>query len=70
MLVTVGIKLAHPKEFIHTFEIGKEQLAIFLLTIFLFEDLLVGIAAGKILNMIIHLLHGTQFHHLSKHQLK
>jgi MFS superfamily sulfate permease-like transporter len=61
MLVTVGIKLAHPKEFIHTFEIGKEQLAIFLVTIFftLFEDLLVGIAAGMILNMIIHLIHGT-----------
>lgn len=61
MLVTVGIKLAHPKEFIHTFEIGKEQLAIFLVTIFftLFEDLLVGIAAGMVLNMIIHLLHGT-----------
>ncbi|WP_298116056.1 SulP family inorganic anion transporter [Flavobacterium sp.] len=61
MLITVGIKLSHPKEFIHTFEIGKEQLAIFLVTIFftLFEDLLVGIAAGMVLNMIIHLFHGT-----------
>lgn len=61
MLITVGIKLAHPKEFIHTFQIGKEQLAIFLVTIFftLFEDLLVGIAAGIILKMIIHLFHGT-----------
>lgn len=61
MLITVGIKLAHPKEFIHTFQIGKEQLLIFLVTIFftLFEDLLIGIAAGMILNMIIHLYHGT-----------
>ncbi|MCJ1806718.1 MULTISPECIES: SulP family inorganic anion transporter [Flavobacterium] len=61
MLITVGIKLAHPKEFIHTFEIGKEQLAIFLVTIFftLFEDLLVGIGAGMLLNIIIHLYHGT-----------
>ena len=61
MLVTVGIKLAHPKEFIHTFKIGKEQLAIFLVTIFftLFEDLLVGIAAGMLLKMIIHLINGT-----------
>lgn len=61
MLITVGIKLAHPKEFIHTFQIGKEQLAIFLVTIFftLFEDLLVGIAAGIILKMIIHLINGT-----------
>jgi len=61
MLITVGIKLAHPKEFIHTFQIGKEQLAIFLVTIFftLFEDLLVGIAAGIVLKMIIHLFNGT-----------
>ncbi len=61
MLITVGIKLAHPKEFIHTFKIGREQLAIFLITIFftLFEDLLVGIAAGIVLKMIIHLFNGT-----------
>ncbi|MCP9768241.1 SulP family inorganic anion transporter [Lacihabitans sp. LS3-19] len=61
MLITVGIKLAHPKEFIHTFKIGKEQLAIFLVTIFftLFEDLLVGIFAGMFLKMIIHLINGT-----------
>lgn len=61
MLITVGIKLAHPKEFVNTFRIGKEQLAIFLVTIFftLFEDLLVGIAAGIILKMIFHLLRGT-----------
>ena len=61
MLISVGIKLAHPKEFIHTFQIGKEQLAIFLVTIFftLFEDLLVGIAAGIVLKMIIHVVNGT-----------
>jgi MFS superfamily sulfate permease-like transporter len=61
MLIGVGFKLAHPREFIHTFHIGKEQLAIFLVTIFftLFEDLLVGIAAGILLKMIIHALNGT-----------
>jgi len=61
MLITVGIKLAHPKEFIHTFKIGKEQLAIFLVTVFLtmYEDLLVGIAAGILLKMIIHAINGT-----------
>lgn len=63
MLITVGIKLAHPKEFIHIFQIGKEQLAIFLVTIFftLFEDLLVGVAAGMILKMIIHVVNGAPF---------
>jgi len=61
MLITVGIKLAHPREFIQTFKIGKEQLAIFLVTIFLtmYEDLLVGIAGGILLKMIIHVFNGT-----------
>ncbi|MFN3996246.1 SulP family inorganic anion transporter [Algoriphagus sp.] len=61
MLITVGIKLAHPKEFINTFKIGKEQLAIFLVTIAftIFEDLLIGITAGIVLKMILHLINGT-----------
>ena len=61
MLITVGIKLAHPREFTHIFKIGKEQLAIFLVTIFftLYEDLLVGIAAGIALKIIIHVINGA-----------
>lgn len=68
MLITVGIKLAHPKEFIHMFGIGKEQLAIFLVTIFftLFEDLLVGIGAGILLKMIIHVSRGLPISSLFK----
>lgn len=68
MLITVGIKLAHPKEFVQTFKIGKEQLLIFLVTIFftLFEDLLVGIAAGILLKIIIHLINGTPVSSLFK----
>ena len=61
MLIAVGFKLAHPKEFVHMFKIGKEQLAIFFVTIFftLIEDLLIGIAAGLILKLIIHLFNGA-----------
>lgn len=68
MLISVGIKLSHPKEFIHTFHIGKEQLAIFLTTIFftLFEDLLVGIAAGIVLKIVIHLFNGAPLKSLFK----
>ena len=68
MLIGVGFKLAHPKEFVHTFHIGKEQLAIFLVTIAftLFEDLLVGIAAGMLLKIIIHLVNGTPISSLFK----
>jgi MFS superfamily sulfate permease-like transporter len=68
MLITVGIKLAHPKEFIYTFKIGSAQLAIFLTTIFftLYEDLLVGIAAGIVLKIILHLANGAPFSALFK----
>lgn len=68
MLIAVGIKLAHPREFIHTYQIGIEQLAIFLTTIFftLFQDLLVGIAAGMLLKAIIHLWFGATVKSLFK----
>jgi hypothetical protein len=68
MLIAVGIKLAHPKEFIHTYRIGAEQLAIFMTTIFftLFEDLLVGIAAGILLKIVIHLFRGASLKTLFK----
>lgn len=68
MLITVGIKLAHPKEFVNTFKIGKEQLAIFLVTIVftLVEDLLIGIAAGILLKVILHLINGASIKSLFK----
>ncbi len=60
MLITVGIRLAHPKEFIHALSIGREQLIIFVVTVIftLATDLLVGIAAGILTEIIINVLHG------------
>jgi MFS superfamily sulfate permease-like transporter len=60
MLITVGIRLAHPKEFIHTFKIGKEQLLIFLVTIIftLSTDLLIGIGMGMLTEIIINIFNG------------
>lgn len=68
MLIAVGFKLSHPKEFIHTFQVGKEQLAIFLTTIIvtLAEDLLLGIAAGMLLKIIIHMINGVPLKTLFK----
>lgn len=56
LLIAVGIKLAHPREFTHMYHIGKEQLAIFVITIIctLGIDLLAGIAAGIITKIIIN----------------
>ncbi len=60
MLITVGIRLAHPKEFVQTFKIGKEQLLVFVVTILLTlaTDLLIGIAAGMFTEIIINWLNG------------
>ncbi|MCU0333644.1 MAG: SulP family inorganic anion transporter [Chitinophagaceae bacterium] len=60
MLISVGIRLAHPREFAHMFKIGPSQLIVFVVTIIatLAVDLLVGIAAGMLCKIIIHLLNG------------
>lgn len=62
MLIAVGYKLAHPKEFVHMYKIGSGQLAIFLVTIIvtLVEDLLLGIAAGVVLKLAIHYFRGVR----------
>ncbi len=72
MLIAVGYKLAHPKEFAHTFHIGKEQLAIFVVTILvtMLEDLLLGIAAGIVLKIIIHVVNGAPISSLFKAPIK
>ncbi len=61
MLIGVGWKLAHPKEFGHMAKIGWDQVAVFITTIIftLATDLLVGIGAGILLKMILHIARGV-----------
>ncbi len=61
MLVYTGSRLAHPNEFLHVWRIGREQLAIFATTIVvvLMSDLLIGVAAGILLKMMIHMANGV-----------
>lgn len=68
MLIFAGYRLAAPKAFIHTYHIGKEQLAIFLTTIIvtLAEDLLLGIFAGILVKIIFHLANGVKLKSLFK----
>lgn len=68
MLVYTGYRLAHPTEFIHVYRIGKEQLAIFVTTLVtvLATDLLIGVAAGIILKMVIHVANGVPIRSLFK----
>jgi len=61
MLIFAGWRLTSPKHFIHSYRIGPEQLAIFVLTVVvtLVEDLLLGIAAGIVFKFILHWIRGV-----------
>jgi MFS superfamily sulfate permease-like transporter len=61
MLIYAGYRLANPMNFIQIWRIGKEQMLIFLVTVIvtLLEDLLIGIFAGILVKMMLHLLNGV-----------
>ena len=61
MLISVAYRLASPKEFINTYKVGPEQLAIFLVTIIITvaEDLLLGVGAGILTKFIFHIINGA-----------
>ena len=72
MLVYTGYRLAHPTEFLHVLRIGKEQLLIFVTTlvVVLATDLLIGVAAGILLKMVIHVSNGVPLKSLFKPYLE
>lgn len=61
MLIFTGTRLASPHEFTKTYKIGREQLIIFMTTmiITITTDLLVGVAAGLVMKMVIHMINGV-----------
>jgi MFS superfamily sulfate permease-like transporter len=63
MLVFTGFRLASPNEFSHTYKIGMDQFAPFMITfiVTLAIDLLVGVIAGVVAQLVINLYHGLSF---------
>jgi MFS superfamily sulfate permease-like transporter len=61
MLVYTGFRLAHPREFLHVYHIGKEQLLIFAATLIgvLATDLLMGILIGIAVKFVVHWINGV-----------
>jgi MFS superfamily sulfate permease-like transporter len=61
MLVYTGYRLGSPREFLNVYKIGREQLAIFAITVVavLATDLLIGIAIGIGVKLAIHLFNGV-----------
>lgn len=72
MLVYTGYRLAHPSEFIHVYQIGREQLVIFVTTIVavLATDLLIGIGIGIGMKFLIHAMNGVPLRSLFKPYLE
>jgi MFS superfamily sulfate permease-like transporter len=68
LLVYTGFRLASPREFAKTMDIGWEQLTLFVITIFgvLATDLLIGVAIGILAKLVIHMLRGVHPKHLLK----
>ena len=61
MLVYTGFRLAHPREFLHVYRIGREQLVVFVGTIVavLATDLLIGIGIGIGIKLLIQFINGV-----------
>lgn len=66
LLVYTGSRLASPKEFAKTMDIGWEQLTLFVITIIgvLTTDLLIGVFIGIFSKLIIHLFWGVDIWNL------
>lgn len=72
MLIYTGVRLASPREFVKTFRIGPEQLLIFTTTLVvtLATDLLVGVGAGVVLKILLHLVNGAPMRHLFRAEIE
>lgn len=70
MLVYTGSRLAHPREFLHVYKIGREQLVVFVGTLIavLATDLLIGMFVGIGIELLIQFINGVPLSSLFRPQ--
>jgi MFS superfamily sulfate permease-like transporter len=58
ILVIIGFRLAHPKEFIHALHIGKEEFLFMAVTtaIVVLQDLLMGVFVGMLVALLVNIV--------------
>ncbi len=68
ILLVIGFKLAHPRDFAHALHVGKADFILMLVTAFtvLLTDLLIGVATGIILGLVWAVVKGTSVGSLFK----
>lgn len=72
MLVYTGFRLAHPREFINVYKIGREQFIVFMTTLIavLATDLLVGVLIGIGVKFVLYVIDGVPLRSLFKPYLE
>lgn len=72
MLVYTGCRLAHPREFINVYKIGREQFVVFVTTLIavLATDLLVGVLIGIGVKIMLYVIDGVPLRSLFKPYLE
>lgn len=62
MLVFIGFRLAHPKEFVHAAQMGREELFYMVVTtaLVVLADLLVGVVVGFVLAVLVNAVRGVR----------
>ena len=66
LLIFTGYRLASPRVFKQTHQLGKEQTAVFLITIVatLATDLLIGVGVGILAKLLLHIFRGAPIKNL------